>query len=212
MEQVYITEEQSIVEYITDQQSEKEFILEEWATLSALFIVRWSEQNLHVIARGKGAKAHITCLFLSKDGEISKAKVQATLWADQTTADVYLLSFLWDKAEVHVDGGVTIAQDTKGASGHLLEENIVLGKKVKVKTLPMLDVRSSDVSASHGAKIDRLDEWKLFYMMAKGLDQKQAQRLIVEGYIQRACEGVNMDNEDEKSKVIKGILAYLGME
>jgi len=53
---------------------------------------------------------------------------------------------------------VTIAPDTKQTSGHLLEENIVLGKKVKVKTLPMLDVRSSDVSASHGAKIDRLDE------------------------------------------------------
>lgn len=56
----------------------------------------------------------------------------------------------------------------------------MLGKKVKIKTLPMLDVRSSDVSASHGAKIDRLDESKLFYMMAKGLDQKTAQKLIVE--------------------------------
>lgn len=64
-------------------------------------------------------------------------------------------------------------------AGHLLEENIVLGKKIKIKTLPMLDVRSSDVNASHGAKIDRLDENKLFYMMAKGLDQKQSQMLIV---------------------------------
>ena len=44
----------------------------------------------------------------------------------------------------------------------------------------MLDVRSSDVNASHGAKIDRLDENKLFYMMAKGLDQKQSQQLIVQ--------------------------------
>ena len=47
----------------------------------------------------------------------------------------------------------------------------------------MLDVRSSDVSASHGARIDRLDEGKLFYMMAKGLDKTQAQGLIVNGYI-----------------------------
>lgn len=48
----------------------------------------------------------------------------------------------------------------------------------------MLDVHSSDVSASHGAKIDRLDENKLFYMMAKGIDQSQSQRLIVQGYLE----------------------------
>lgn len=100
------------------------------------------------------------------------------------------MSFLGDNADCQIDGGVNIAKDTKGTSGHLLEENIVLGKKVKIKTLPMLDVRSSDVSASHGAKIDRLDETKLFYMMAKGLDQKQAQKLIVQGYIERAWEQV----------------------
>ena len=87
----------------------------------------------------------------------------------------------------------------------------MLGKKVKIKTLPMLDVRSSDVSASHGAKIDRLDESKLFYMMARGLDQKQAQKLIVQGYIERACEGVNMADEDEKSKVVTDIMGYLGI-
>ena len=76
----------------------------------------------------------------------------------------------------------------------------------------MLDVRSSDVSASHGAKIDRLDESKLFYMMAKGLDQKQAQKLIVEWYIQRACEAVNMaEDSDERKQIVSDIFAYLHM-
>ena len=53
------------------------------------------------------------------------------------------------------------------AEGYLAEENMLLGHKIQVKTLPMLDVRSSDVKASHGATIDRLDEQKLFYLTAK---------------------------------------------
>ncbi len=127
---------------------------------------------------------------------------------------------LGDRSDIHVDGGVNIGKDTHGTSGHLLEENVILGKKVKIKTLPMLDVRSSDVSASHGAKIDRLDEAKLFYMMARGLDQKQAQKLIVEGYINRICESAGMSDEsrdkrenanEERSKVVSDILGYFGM-
>lgn len=92
---------------------------------------------------------------------------------------MYLLSLLGDQADAQVNGSIDILPDVVKTSGHLLEENIILGKKVKIKTLPMLDVRSSDVSASHGAKIDRLDENKLFYMMAKGIDHTQAQKLIL---------------------------------
>lgn len=76
----------------------------------------------------------------------------------------------------------------------------------------MLDVRSSDVSASHGAKIDRLDENKLFYMMSKGIDQKQAQKLIVSGYIQRACDSISEMEDDQKSKVVSDVLGYLGID
>lgn len=76
----------------------------------------------------------------------------------------------------------------------------------------MLDVRSSDVSASHGAKIDRLDENKLFYMMSKGIDQKQAQKLIVSGYIQRACDEINDMKEEQKIQVVSDVLHYLAME
>lgn len=54
-----------------------------------------------------------------------------------------------------------------GASGRLLEQTIVLGKDVVVKTLPQLTVASHDVRASHGAKIDLLDPQKLFYMMTR---------------------------------------------
>jgi Fe-S cluster assembly scaffold protein SufB len=43
----------------------------------------------------------------------------------------------------------------------------------------MLDVRSSDVSASHGARIERLDEKKLFYMKSRGIDSTQAKELII---------------------------------
>jgi len=43
----------------------------------------------------------------------------------------------------------------------------LLGKNIQIKTLPMLDIQSNDVKASHGATIQRLDEEKLFYLTSK---------------------------------------------
>jgi Fe-S cluster assembly protein SufD len=60
-----------------------------------------------------------------------------------------------------------------------LEENILLGDKLKIKTLPMLDVRSNDVKASHGARIEKLDPQRLFYLQSRGLDDTQAKNLII---------------------------------
>lgn len=66
-----------------------------------------------------------------------------------------------------MDGSIVISPDIVKASGHLLEENIILGERVQISTLPMLDVRSNDVSASHGARIEKLDVKKLFYLESK---------------------------------------------
>ncbi|HCB51952.1 TPA: hypothetical protein DEP21_05325 [Patescibacteria group bacterium] len=42
-----------------------------------------------------------------------------------------------------------------------------MGKNVSVSSAPMLYVKSHDVKASHGAKIHKMDQDKLFYMMSK---------------------------------------------
>lgn len=63
--------------------------------------------------------------------------------------------------------------------GRLLEQNIVLGKSISLKTLPKLNVASYNVTAAHGANIDTLDQQKLFYMMSRGLTQQQSQTLLV---------------------------------
>ncbi|MBP6256602.1 SufD family Fe-S cluster assembly protein [Patescibacteria group bacterium] len=46
----------------------------------------------------------------------------------------------------------------------------------------MLNVQSNDVTASHGARIEKIDAKKLFYAQSRGLDESQAKGLIIGGY------------------------------
>ncbi|MBP7841354.1 SufD family Fe-S cluster assembly protein [Patescibacteria group bacterium] len=49
----------------------------------------------------------------------------------------------------------------------MLQENLLLGKQLTLKSKPQLDVHSHDVSASHGARFESFDANKIFYMTAK---------------------------------------------
>ena len=112
-------------------------------------------------------------------------------------------------------GGVTIVPGIIKAEGRLLEENIVLGKKVKIHTLPQLDVRSNDVAASHGARIEKLDEKKLFYLQSKGISEQESKRLMIEGFVETMfslVESIKYKVESDaieklKKEVMKRILS-----
>lgn len=88
----------------------------------------------------------------------------------------------------------------------MLEQNIVLGKNISVKTLPKLNIASHDVRASHGATIDTLDQQKLFYMMSRGLSQQQSQELLVNGYIDYVLSHFQDISDEEKSSIYKKLV------
>lgn len=205
--------EQTIVEWLHGGSVQRRFEVEEWARLKVLFVIDSADVLIDCVATGVASSTEMTCLILSKNKEHVAVTVNGHLQANDSHINIHLLSFLGEQADANVDGGIIIAPWVTKVAGHLLEESVVLGKKIKIKTLPRLDVHSADVSASHGAKIDRLDETKLFYMMARGLDQKQSQKLIVEGYLQRAADNVGLEEaSEERVKIVSGILDYLDMK
>ena len=118
-----------------------------------------------------------------------------------SSADVELISFLYDGAKVAIDGSIAIAKGIDTIHARLLEQNIVLGKPISLKTLPQLTVASHNVRASHGANIDTLDQKKLFYMMSRGLSQSQSQRLLVDGYIAYVLGHFPEMSEEEKVSI-----------
>lgn len=113
------------------------------------------------------ASADIRVIYIGKHDVQTQSTVTAYLEADHTRADVYMLSLLADESDIAVHGNVTINPRIVQAEGYLVEENIIIGERIKVKTLPMLDVRSNDVRASHGCKIERIDPKRLFYMQSR---------------------------------------------
>lgn len=99
-----ITEKQVIIERISGKEFHHTFFVEENSELQALFIIDNATCGIDVQCVGANSKASVTCLFMSKNGDKTTAKVTGDLKADNSATEIYLLSFLGDKADVHVDG------------------------------------------------------------------------------------------------------------
>lgn len=176
--------------YIVDQFSNftttKEIHLAEKSTVHYLAILdQESDITLSFLSTGEQATVYVYALLLGNRWTTIKAHIHTHLAHNHTTAHMHLISFLPTQATITLDGGVDIHPHINKVSWHLLEENIILGEWIQIKTLPMLDVQSNDVSASHGARIEKLDPKKLFYAQSRGLSASEAKWLLVHGYMQQ---------------------------
>lgn len=188
---LHIDSDQSLmmIDQFSEWSGSKTISVGEWAKLTYLIVMKEEvELDLRIESAGKWAEILVKWLLLAKDKSKLKLTAHAHLMHDDATADLHLVSMLQDWSICEVDGGVDLHEWCSKISGHLLEENIILGSDIQIKTLPMLDVRSSDVSASHGCRIQKLDDKKLFYMRSKGLSKTQAEELMIRGYFEQVFE------------------------
>ncbi len=174
-----------------------------------VFVANTCDITVTILCENTGGECDIYGIFWTNNQK-NHVNIQTKIQADHCKVKKYLTSVMQEDSEIILDGNITIKKWCKKAEGHLLEENILLWQNIKIKALPMLDINSNDVVASHGVKIEKLDIKKLFYLQSKGISKKNAQILVVESYLNKWLDALSTLVEDEKNTVkdqfIKAIL------
>lgn len=185
--------EKIIIESFKDITITKTITIKKDANIKYIALVENSKIDIDVICE-ENSNCELKSIHISNDWEKIGCKINAHLSQNEAKSNLYMLSLIGEGWDIDVDWGVIIRPWVSKVSGHLLEENVVLWKKVKIKTIPKLDVLSSDVSASHWARIDRINENNLFYMMSKWLSKSTSTKLIISSYIANIFEWVENDH------------------
>lgn len=88
-----------------------------------------------------------------------------------------------DESFLVFEGTGKIHKGMKESVAHQTNNGVVLGRYARLDANPLLLIDEYDVEASHGAAIGRIDEEQLYYLMSRGLSEKAAQRLIINGFL-----------------------------
>lgn len=153
----------------------------------------------------ENSKVEIKYLLLAKN-TLTKAKIHSRIESNNSTSDVEIVSFAAEKGEMDIDWVIDLAAWFSDMSGHLLEENIFLWEKWKIRGLPTLLVASNEVEASHACKIHKISDEKLFYMRSRGIPKEDAIDMYLVSIIKKIFGKIQEYDEDLYDKIQKKIV------
>ena len=113
--------------------------------------------------------------------------------------------------EITIDWDIKLWKNIVDTQWHLLEKNIILWKKIKIKATPRLDVYSDNVQATHWVTIDKIDSESLLYISTRWLSQSSATNLMISWYIQNILSQFPDTTEAEKIQILQDILSHIAL-
>ncbi|MBL75540.1 MAG: Fe-S cluster assembly protein SufD [Chloroflexi bacterium] len=90
-------------------------------------------------------------------------------------------------------GDVHVYPDAQRITAHQVNKNILLSPSAKAYTQPKLQIYADDVICTHGAAIGQLDTEAIFYMKSRGISEKAAKQLLINGYTSEIVQTIEND-------------------
>lgn len=112
----------------------------------------------------------------------------------QTDANMQVRGALLGSAEKIFRGTLDFIEGAKGSVGREDEEVVLLSPTVRNRSVPIMLSHEDDVDGHHAVSVGRMDENKLFYLMSRGLDIAEAQKLIVEASFNPVLDRIGDEN------------------
>jgi len=99
-------------------------------------------------------------------------------------------------------GMINIGKKAKNSSAYLSGHSILLSKDASSDAIPGLEIETNDVKATHSASVAQINEEEIFYLMSRGLGEKEAKKLIISGFFEPIIRKIHLP---QVAFVIKGL-------
>ena len=145
-------------------------------------------------------------LFLRLAGEGTTAGVhQASLLAGRQHADTTLTidhtaagsesrevfkAVVDDEARAVFQGKITVQPGAQQTDARMMARALLLSDEAVANCKPELEIFADDVQCGHGTTTGALDDQLKFYLMARGIPEKQAEALLIEAFVGEVVDAI----------------------
>lgn len=159
--------------------------------------------NYYSNIKENGAKANINTIYLGAGNQVFDINYIAELFGENTETNIEVQGALKDEAKKNFKGTIDFKKGSKKAKGDENEFCMLLSDKAKSKALPMLLCTEEDVEGNHSSAAGKIEDDKLFYIMSRGISEKDAMKLIVKAKFNKILETIK--DEELKQEIVDEI-------
>jgi Fe-S cluster assembly protein SufD len=110
-------------------------------------------------------------------------------------------------------GDVLIRESATGTKSYELNRNLLLTDGARADSVPNLEIETGKIEgAGHASASGRMDDEQLFYLMARGVSESDAKKLVVRGFLHELIQKIGVQEiEDRLIKTIELELEKVGV-
>ncbi|MEG0550295.1 MAG: Fe-S cluster assembly protein SufB, partial [Vagococcus sp.] len=155
--------------------------------------IEWIDGNLgakttmkypSVYLEGEGARGTMLSVAFAGANQIQDTGAKMIHNAPNTSSSIVSKSISKDGGEVNYRGQVTFAKNSPGSISHIECDTIIMDELSKSDTIPFNEIHNSHVALEHEAKVSKISEEQLYYLMSRGLTEAEATEMIVMGFVE----------------------------
>ena len=151
---------------------------------SGLFGSMLSRYKIEYFLNGTGASSNDSEVIFGNNEQSFDIQTNVNHESPSTEGRVVEKSILRNKSKSLFKGMIRIKENASKSNSFLSGRSILLDEDAKSDAIPGLEIFTNDVKATHSASVAQIDEEQIFYLKTRCLTHEEAERTIVEGFLE----------------------------
>ncbi|HKH14613.1 MAG TPA: Fe-S cluster assembly protein SufB [Solirubrobacterales bacterium] len=152
---------------------------------------------------GEGAHGEILSIAFAGAGQHQDAGGKVIHGAPKTTSSIFAKSISKDGGRGTYRGLLEVAKGASEARSKVVCDALLLDEESRSDTYPTIRIDENDANVGHEASVSKIGEEQLFYLQSHGLDEEEASKMIVNGFIEPITKELPMEYAVEMNRLIE---------
>ena len=143
---------------------------------------KYARLRCEVSLVGERADASQVSVYYGDDDQVLDFRTLQDHHAPRTTSNLMFKGAVEHEARSVYSGMIRLRPEAQHSAAHQSNRNLVLTSGASAESIPNLEIEANDVQCSHASTVGPIDEDQLYYLATRGVDPRDAARLIVLGF------------------------------
>ncbi|WP_066869287.1 Fe-S cluster assembly protein SufB [Clostridium mediterraneense] len=152
--------------------------------------------------RGENAKSEFTGVSFAGHGQNLDTGAKVIHAAKNTSSTINSKSISKNGGIATYRGLVQVMPHAEGSKSTVSCESLMLDQESKSDTIPVIDLATDAVEISHEAKIGKISDDAIFYLMSRGISEEEAKAMIVRGFVEPISKELPLEYAVEMNNLI----------
>lgn len=148
--------------------------------------------------KGDGSQSDAKVICVGTQDQKLNLTTRAVHFGRSSDSNMITRAVLRDSSTAIINGITKIEKGATGANGEQTEKVMMLSDRARGDANPMLLIDEDDVTAGHAASVGQVNPDHVYYLMSRGIDKEQAERLIIYGFLAPVVSQIPLENLEQR--------------